>query len=161
MQLYRYSVSLSSEFCRHNTLCCFSKRNTKGKRKDKGKVVTVLFLTEHHTMKAYWGSGRTDPRLGRFTPRVVLDAVVKRKIPTPAAQSIFHYRLSPETFGHTLVYQWTDPSENHTFYLHPIYLQVTTYNVLTSVLSAVSTCGNTPEAERAITCTRFKIFICV
>jgi hypothetical protein len=23
-QLYRYSVSQSSEFCRHNTLCCFS-----------------------------------------------------------------------------------------------------------------------------------------
>jgi hypothetical protein len=24
-------------------------------RHGKGKVVTVLFLTEHHTMKAYWG----------------------------------------------------------------------------------------------------------
>jgi hypothetical protein len=23
--------------------------------KGKGKVVTVLFLTEHHAMKAYWG----------------------------------------------------------------------------------------------------------
>jgi hypothetical protein len=25
--------------------------------KGKGKVVPVLFLTEHHFMKAYWGSG--------------------------------------------------------------------------------------------------------
>jgi hypothetical protein len=25
----------------------------------KGKVVLVLFLTEHHAMKAYWGSGGT------------------------------------------------------------------------------------------------------
>jgi len=24
---------------------------------DKGKFVPVLFLTEHHPMKAYWGSG--------------------------------------------------------------------------------------------------------
>jgi len=24
MQLYRYFVSQSSEFCRHNPLCCFS-----------------------------------------------------------------------------------------------------------------------------------------
>jgi len=24
MQLYRYSMSQSSEFCRHNPLCCFS-----------------------------------------------------------------------------------------------------------------------------------------
>jgi hypothetical protein len=46
--LYCYSVSQSSEFCRHNPLCCFSTSNTKGKR-------------------------------------------------------IFRYRLSPETFGYTLV----------------------------------------------------------
>jgi hypothetical protein len=25
--------------------------------KGKGKVVPVLFLTQHHAMKAYWGSG--------------------------------------------------------------------------------------------------------
>jgi hypothetical protein len=51
----------------------------------KDKVVPVLFLTEHHAMKAYWGSGGTAPivlltsaldggewsasRPGRFTPR--------------------------------------------------------------------------------------------
>jgi hypothetical protein len=29
---YRYFVSQSSEFCRHNTLCCFSTSNTKSKR---------------------------------------------------------------------------------------------------------------------------------
>jgi len=29
---------------------------------DKGKVVSVL-LTEHHTMKAYWGSGGIAPRI--------------------------------------------------------------------------------------------------
>jgi hypothetical protein len=29
-----------------------------------GKVITVLFvLTEHHDMKAYWGSGCTAPRI--------------------------------------------------------------------------------------------------
>jgi hypothetical protein len=49
VQSYRYFVSHSSEFCRHNPLCCFSTSNTKGKR-------------------------------------------------------IFLYRLSPETFGYTLVY---------------------------------------------------------
>jgi hypothetical protein len=27
------------------------------KCKSKGQVVPVHFLTEHHTMKAYWGSG--------------------------------------------------------------------------------------------------------
>jgi hypothetical protein len=32
---------------------------TKGK--GKGKVVPVLFLTEHHTMQAYWGSGGIAP----------------------------------------------------------------------------------------------------
>jgi hypothetical protein len=29
--------------------------------KVKGKVVPVLPLTEHHAMKAYWGSGGTVP----------------------------------------------------------------------------------------------------
>jgi hypothetical protein len=32
IQLYRYFVSQSSEFCSHNPLCCFSTSNTKGKR---------------------------------------------------------------------------------------------------------------------------------
>jgi hypothetical protein len=45
MQLYRYFVSQSSEFCRHNTLCCF--------------LMSICCL--------------------------------------------FRYRLSPETFGHTLL----------------------------------------------------------
>jgi hypothetical protein len=31
------------------------------KVKVKVKVVPVLFLTEHHTMKAYWGSGGIAP----------------------------------------------------------------------------------------------------
>jgi len=31
--------------------------------KGKGKVVPVLFLTEHHAMKAYWGSGDTAPHI--------------------------------------------------------------------------------------------------
>jgi len=34
-------------------------QNTKGKHK--GKVVPVLFLNEHHTMKAYWVSGGIAP----------------------------------------------------------------------------------------------------
>jgi hypothetical protein len=29
----------------------------------KGKVVPVLFLTDHHAMKAYWGSGCIAPRI--------------------------------------------------------------------------------------------------
>jgi hypothetical protein len=48
MQLYRYCVSQSSEFCRHNHLCCFS---------------TSVYCC-----------------------------------------CLFRYRLSPETFGHTLVH---------------------------------------------------------
>jgi len=32
VQLYRYFVSHSSEFCRHNPLCYFSTSDTKGKR---------------------------------------------------------------------------------------------------------------------------------
>jgi len=32
VQFYGYFVSQSSEFCRHNHLCCFSTSNTKGKR---------------------------------------------------------------------------------------------------------------------------------
>jgi hypothetical protein len=31
------------------------------KVKGKGKVVPVLFLIEHHAMKAYWGSGDIAP----------------------------------------------------------------------------------------------------
>jgi hypothetical protein len=31
--------------------------------KSKGKVVPVLPLTEHHAMKAYWGSGSTAPSI--------------------------------------------------------------------------------------------------
>jgi hypothetical protein len=52
--------------------------------KCKGKVVLCFFLTEHHAMKAYWGSGGIAPRIldlgtdggkwsasrpDRFTPR--------------------------------------------------------------------------------------------
>jgi len=29
--------------------------------KGKGKDVSVIFLTEHHAMKAYWGSGSIAP----------------------------------------------------------------------------------------------------
>jgi hypothetical protein len=29
----------------------------------KGKVVNALFLTEHHTIKAYWGNGGITPRI--------------------------------------------------------------------------------------------------
>jgi hypothetical protein len=33
------------------------------KSDDKGKVVSVLSLTEHHAIKAYWGSGSIAPRV--------------------------------------------------------------------------------------------------
>jgi hypothetical protein len=84
--------------------------------KVKVKLSLYFFLTEHHVMKAIWGSGDIAPRTltsaldagewsalrpGRFIPRerapgthwkggwvgprAVLDAVVKRKFPAPAA----------------------------------------------------------------------------
>jgi hypothetical protein len=31
--------------------------------KGEGKVVPLLFLTEHHAMKAYWGSGGIAPHI--------------------------------------------------------------------------------------------------
>jgi len=31
--------------------------------KGKGKVVPLLFLSEHHAMKAYWGNGGIAPRV--------------------------------------------------------------------------------------------------
>jgi hypothetical protein len=33
------------------------------REKYKGKVVPVLFLTEHHAMKEYWGSGGIASRI--------------------------------------------------------------------------------------------------
>jgi hypothetical protein len=36
-------------------------RKTHTEVKGKGKVVPVLLLTEHHTMKAYWRSGGITP----------------------------------------------------------------------------------------------------
>jgi hypothetical protein len=100
----------------------------------KGKVVVVLLLTEHHAIKAYWGSGCTVPltltsaidggewsasRPGRFTssekapgthwigdwvgPRTVLDAVVKRKFPSPRRES------NPRTpIAQTVAQHYTD-----------------------------------------------------
>jgi hypothetical protein len=32
-------------------------------KKGKGKIVPVLFLTEHHAMQAYWGNGGIAPRI--------------------------------------------------------------------------------------------------
>jgi hypothetical protein len=40
----QHSVRSSAERCRRETSRTF-----------KGKVVSVIFLTEHHAMKAYWG----------------------------------------------------------------------------------------------------------
>jgi hypothetical protein len=37
--------------------------NVQPEREDKGKVVPVLLLTEHHAIKAYWGNGGTVPRI--------------------------------------------------------------------------------------------------
>jgi hypothetical protein len=39
------------------------------KSKGKGKVVPVLFITEYHAMKAYWGSGAIAPRILEFGTR--------------------------------------------------------------------------------------------
>jgi hypothetical protein len=41
----------------HSVICCYLSR------KSKGKVVPVLFLTDHHVMKAYWVSGCIAPRI--------------------------------------------------------------------------------------------------
>jgi len=49
-------------------------QNNKCKGKVKDKVVPVLFSTEHHTMKAYWGIGSLAVRildLGTIWRRVV------------------------------------------------------------------------------------------
>jgi len=50
----------------HDVVCSLSRHNLnstlpKEKEKLKLKVVPVLFLTKHHAMKAYWGSGGIDP----------------------------------------------------------------------------------------------------
>jgi hypothetical protein len=71
--MYRYFVSQSSEFCRHNTLCCFSTSvycclfrydsfrkllDTAILENVKVKVKLFLcFLLTEHIMKAYWGNG--------------------------------------------------------------------------------------------------------
>jgi hypothetical protein len=79
MRSCSYFVSQSSEFCRHNPLCCFSTSVYFCKRifryrlspetfgyslvlrtvlKGKGKKVKLsLCLTKHDAMKTYWGSG--------------------------------------------------------------------------------------------------------
>jgi hypothetical protein len=68
VQLYRYFVSQSSEFCCHNPLCCFSTSvycckfiiryrfspETYGYTLV-NKVKLSLYLTKHHAMKTYWG----------------------------------------------------------------------------------------------------------
>jgi len=41
----------------------FGNLGAESKCKDKGKVVPVLFLTEHGAMKAYWGSGGIAPHI--------------------------------------------------------------------------------------------------
>jgi hypothetical protein len=62
-----------------------------------------LCLTKQHAMKVFWGSGGIASRPGRFAPReiapishwiggwvgprAVLDAVVKREIPSPRRES--------------------------------------------------------------------------
>jgi hypothetical protein len=47
---------------RRLTTCTLHQILLKVKVKVKGEVVLVL-LTEHHAMKAYWGSGGIDPRI--------------------------------------------------------------------------------------------------
>jgi len=34
--------------------------------REKGKAIPVLFLSEHHAMKAYWGSGGVAPCILNF-----------------------------------------------------------------------------------------------
>jgi hypothetical protein len=69
----------------------------------KGKVKLSLYLTKHHDMKRYRVSGGIASHPGHFTPRekalgthwiggwvgprAVLDAVVRRKIPSPHQES--------------------------------------------------------------------------
>jgi hypothetical protein len=49
-----------NDFCEHVKQVGKAHRDTV-KVKVKGKVVSVLFLNEHHAMKAYWGSGVIAP----------------------------------------------------------------------------------------------------
>jgi hypothetical protein len=83
--------------------------------KGKSKVVPTLYLTEHHATKTYWGNGGIAPPghlmevsgqlhaptalptgkeplithwIGSWVgSRVVLDSVMKRKIPSPRRES--------------------------------------------------------------------------
>jgi hypothetical protein len=78
----------------------------------KGKKVRSLCLTKHHAMKTYWANGGTAPCIldlstrwrwvvsftpqllylqGWVCPRVILDTVVERKIPSPCQE------LNPRT----------------------------------------------------------------
>jgi hypothetical protein len=57
----------------------------------KGKVVPVLFLNEHHSMKAYWGSGVIAPCILR--PRHCMKA--SGQLHDPAALFPGKERLVP------------------------------------------------------------------
>jgi hypothetical protein len=113
---FAHCVGNVGHICQH--CICICNKWTSSFIKVKGEVVRVLFLTEHHAMKVYWGveyssthsltsaldGGEWSASLpGRFTPkeiapnthwiggwvgpRAVLDAMVKRKIPSPRQES--------------------------------------------------------------------------
>jgi hypothetical protein len=46
-----------------NITPCEIRRKTLWQKQGKGEVDPVIFLTEHHAMKAYWGSGFIAPRI--------------------------------------------------------------------------------------------------
>jgi hypothetical protein len=55
MQLTKLGAMMTSNYTKLKQL----QQTSKGK----GKVVPMIFLTEHHAMKAYWGSIGIAPRI--------------------------------------------------------------------------------------------------
>jgi hypothetical protein len=71
-------VSQSSEFCRHNPLCCFSKSNTKGKLLDTTSYIsksTLLIITDISEMEVVFSI-----TLEQFTGKVQVNRGGKRGV---------------------------------------------------------------------------------
>jgi hypothetical protein len=86
MQLYRYFLSQSSEFCRHNTLWRFSTSNSKGKRIFRYRLGPEAFgYTFIYTVAITITAATVSAEIGRPCPE-------RRHPPPPISQCY----LSPE-----------------------------------------------------------------
>jgi hypothetical protein len=76
------------------------------KKGEKGKVVSVFPLTEHHAMKAYWGNGGTAPPI--LWPRYLTEVSGQLHAPRnveqrPENSSTFSFLLVSKSLPYTLV----------------------------------------------------------